>query len=142
MIYRHKKDGTTKVYKNMPKGWKVLEGTMTEPVGTCWIVNDEPFFKKNGKMQKNPKRKQALLVTNEELLISRIAENRCYRQDDGFELDKKTEARVTAEMKRQERARRKWGKEREKRMAATEKRLAAKKSSTKKSPSSKRRAGR
>ena len=36
----------TTVYKKKPKGWKVLEGTLTQPVGTVWISNGEPIFKK------------------------------------------------------------------------------------------------
>ncbi len=121
----------TTVYKKKPKGWKVLEGTLTQPVGTVWISNGEPIFKKgkDGKPHKNPKRKTALCVENEALMITRIAEQRNYKDKNAadFVADAKTEKKIKAEMNRQRRARLAWEREREKRARAAGKNQAKKK---------------
>lgn len=33
--------------KEMPKGWKVIEGTTTQPVGYVWIKNEFSLFAKD-----------------------------------------------------------------------------------------------
>ena len=118
MKYKVREGKEVQVYKKIPKGWQVLKGTLTQPVGTVWISNNEPIFKKgkDGKLQKNPKRKQALCVQNEELMITRIAEKRRYRFSDAkdFIADKETEKRIRAEMNRQTRAQKQWEKEQDK----------------------------
>ena len=54
-----------KVYKKKPAGWEKTEGTLTQPRGTVWINNGESLFAKN--KNGTPKRKIALLITDEEL---------------------------------------------------------------------------
>ena len=90
------------VRKTMPKGWRVLKNTMTQPAGTVWIQNQEPIFVrgKNGKMKVNPKSKQVLLITDEKLFIDRIAEDRVYFKEKDFTTDKKTEAKINTAVKR------------------------------------------
>lgn len=127
MKYKARNGEEVAVYKKMPKGWKVNEGTLTQPVGTVWITNGEPIFKKGkgGELHKNPKRKTALFVQNEELMITRIAEKRRYKDKSASDIiaDKKTEDKIRAEMSRQTRAHKAWEKEREKLMAANKRKL-------------------
>lgn len=125
---------SVKVCKTLPKGWEVDNYAMTQPVGTVWINNGKSLFTK-GKDGK-PQRRQALLIQNEELMITRIAEKRRYKQPDSFILDKKTEARVRAEMNRQTRAQRAWEAERAKRTQKVAERLA-KKPTAKRTPAKK-----
>lgn len=33
-----------KIYKRIPKGWKVLKGAITAPDGYVWIWNGKPRF--------------------------------------------------------------------------------------------------
>lgn len=93
-----------RVYKNLPKGWKVTQGTLTQPAGTVWINNGKSLFPKNGKPSG---RKNALLVTDEQLMTSRIAEKRRLHQEDDFITDKTAEAKIRAEIRRQNRENRK-----------------------------------
>ena len=67
-----------RVYKNLPEGWSVIKGTMTQPKGTVWIKKGSLFKKdgKSGEYRKNKDYKQALLITDEEQMIETIAENR------------------------------------------------------------------
>lgn len=37
---------TTKVFTEMPDGWRVLTGATTAPVGYKWITNGKPLFTK------------------------------------------------------------------------------------------------
>lgn len=55
-----------RVFKRLPKGWKVDDGARTAPSGYKWINNGESFFSKNkdGKYIKNPKRKTAFLESD------------------------------------------------------------------------------
>ena len=86
MKYRTGKDekSEVRVYKHLPEGWKVLKGTQTQPVGTVWASNGEPVFKrgKDGKLHKNPKYKQALVVRDEKLMVTRIEQARRYERND------------------------------------------------------------
>lgn len=111
MKYRTGKDekSEVRVYKHLPEGWKVLKGTQTQPVGTVWASNGEPVFKrgKDGKLHKNPKYKQALVVRDEKLMVTRIAQARRYERNDRFIADQTTEKKIQAEMRRQERERKK-----------------------------------
>lgn len=136
MKYQLREGKEVKVHKTIPKGWKVQEGTLTQPVGTVWIKNNEPIFVKgkDGKMHKNPKAKSELYVQNEELMITRIAEERRYKtkRAKDFVLDKKTEERVRAEVNRQTRAQRAWEREREQRAKKAAKKNATVKKSKKK----------
>ena len=131
MKYRTGKDkeSEVRVYKHLPEGWKVLKGTLTQPVGTAWASNGEPVFRrgKGGKLHKNPKYKQVLVVQDEEIMVSQIARLRRYKKDDGaFITDQTTEKKIQAEMRRQERARKKHESQNKTRSVAT-----GKKSSTK-----------
>lgn len=153
MKYKIREGEEVKVCKKIPKGWKIEEGTLTQPVGTVWIKNGEPLFVKgkDGKMHKNPKRGSALLVTNEELMITRIAEKRryCPKEANDFITDKKTEERIRAEVNRQNRAHRAWEREREalieknrkrrerEKQVAQKKKIATKKPTGKKTPKKK-----
>lgn len=130
MKYRTGKDkeSEVRVLKHLPEGWKVLKGTLTQPVGTVWAANGEPVFRrgKDGKLHKNPKYKHALVVQDEGLMITRIAQARRYERNDGFIADQTTEKKIQAEMRRQERERKKRESQNKTRSAAT-----GKKSSTK-----------
>lgn len=55
-----------RVFKKLPKGWKVTEGALTAPSGYKWINNGESIFSKakDGKLVKNPKRKHAFLESD------------------------------------------------------------------------------
>ena len=118
-------ENETKVYKTLPKGWRVTEGTLTQPVGTVWIDNGKSVFAK-GKDGKRL-RKQALMVENEALLIVRAAENKIYEKHKGeFVGDKKIEAKIEKEVKRQRAARAAWEKERAQRTKANQKSKAKK----------------
>lgn len=120
MKYRTGKDETSevRVYKNIPKGWKILKGTMTQPVGTAWVSNGEPVFKRgrDGKLHKNPKYKHALVVQDEQLMVARIAEVRRSRKGDRFIADETTEAKIRSEMRRQDRERKKIERDRERKI--------------------------
>lgn len=111
MKYRTGKDekSAVRVYKHLPDGWKVQTGTQTQPAGTVWVSNGEPAFKrgKDGKLHSNPKYKQALVVRDEGLMVTRIAQARRYERSDRFITDQTTEKKVQAEMRRQERERKK-----------------------------------
>ena len=52
------------VVKKMPKGWKITQGTTTQPKGTVWIDNGESFF--------NGKRKQKLLIVDKKTFNENI----------------------------------------------------------------------
>ena len=45
--------------KKMPKGWCIIDGATTAPLGTKWVTNGESHF--------NGKRKQKLLITDKKL---------------------------------------------------------------------------
>ncbi len=111
MKYRTGKDkeSEVRVYKHLPEGWKVQTGTLTQPAGTAWATNGEPLFKrgKDGKLHKNPKYKHALVVQDEGLMVTRIAQARRYERNDRFIADQTTEKKIQAEMRRQERERKK-----------------------------------
>lgn len=47
-----------KVYEEIPEGWIIIEGTLTQPLGTVWISNGESLF--GGKYE------HALLIVNKE----------------------------------------------------------------------------
>ena len=130
MKYRTGKDkeSEVRVLKHLPEGWKVLKGTLTQPAGTAWASNGEPVFRrgKDGKLHKNPKYKQVLVVQDEGLMITRIAQVRRYERNDRFIADQTTEKKIQAEMRRQERERKKRESQNKTRSAAT-----GKKSSTK-----------
>lgn len=99
-----------RVYKNLPEGWSVIKGTMTQPKGTVWIKKGSLFKKdgKSGEYRKNKDYKQALLITDEEQMIETIAENRKNkRRPDNFVPDQTTEKKIRAEMRRQDRERQK-----------------------------------
>lgn len=40
----HKILSEVPVYKQIPKGWKELEGAQTAPVGYVWIYNGKSLF--------------------------------------------------------------------------------------------------
>lgn len=40
-------DKGIKVLTEMPKGWRVLEGATTAPIGYKWISNGKSFFSKD-----------------------------------------------------------------------------------------------
>lgn len=42
-----------KIYSKIPKGWQIINGALTAPIGYVWICNNESYF--------NGKRKHALL---------------------------------------------------------------------------------
>lgn len=67
------RDGSkTKIYEKIPKGWKVKTGTLTQPVGTLWISNNQPLFLRwEGHSEYNPSYRQALLITDKKLFLSR-----------------------------------------------------------------------
>ncbi len=98
-----------RVYKHLPEGWKVLKGTQTQPAGTAWASNGEPLFKRgeDGKLHKNPRYKHALVVQDEGLMVAWIAQARRYERNDRFIADQTTEKKIWAEMRRQERERKK-----------------------------------
>lgn len=31
------------IYDSLPEGWRILEGAMTQPRGTCWIAKGSMF---------------------------------------------------------------------------------------------------
>lgn len=95
MKYKEKR-----VYKHLPDGWKIDEDAIAHPTGTKWITNGKSRFPKNGKPSEH---RQALLVTDEKLMIERMAINRRTGKTDGFVTDKTTEAKVQAEIRRQKR---------------------------------------
>lgn len=66
-------DGTkTKLFSRMPKGWKVKIGTLTQPVGTVWICNNQPLFTRwEGRCEYNPSYQQALLIVDKKLFFAR-----------------------------------------------------------------------
>lgn len=66
-------DGTkTKLFSRMPKGWKVLIGTLTQPAGTVWISNNQPLFTRwEGRREYNPSYQQALLIVDKKLFFAR-----------------------------------------------------------------------
>ena len=130
MKYRAGKDKASevRVYKHLPDGWRVNEGAITQPAGTVWISNGPMFRRgKDGKMRHNHAYKDALLVTDEKLMVTRIAERRRYEKDDRFISDKTTEAKIRSEMRRQERERKKREALDKKRPVVTGKPPAAKK---------------
>lgn len=135
MKYRTGKDkeSEVRVYKHLPEGWRVLKGTLTQPVGTEWASNGEPVFKRgrDGKMHKNPKYKHALVVQDEEMMVNQIARLRRYEKDDRFIADQTTEKKIQAEMRRQERERKKRESLDKKRPIVTGKPSLAKKAATK-----------
>lgn len=88
-----------RIYKNIPKGWKIEENANNHPAGTKWLTNGKSRFSKS-----KPERKTALLVTDEKRMIEHIAKNRRTGKTDGFKTDKFTETKVQAEIKRQNRA--------------------------------------
>ena len=94
MKYKEKR-----VYKHIPEGWKIDENASNHPLGTKWIHNGKSRFTKGGAAQ----RQTALLVTDEKTLIKRMATNRRRGKTDGFKTDKTTEAKVQAEIRRQNR---------------------------------------
>ena len=120
MKYRTGKDekSEVRVYKNMPKGWKVLKGTQTQPVGTAWVSNGEPLFKRgrDGKLHKNPKYKHALVVQDEQLMVARIAEERRRGGGERFISDATTETKIQSEIRRQDRERKKLERDRERKI--------------------------
>lgn len=126
MKYKIRENEEVQVYKRLPKGWKITEGTMTEPVGTRWASNGEPFFvkDKSGKYHKNLNYRQALVVTDEKLMIERIAEKR-RTGEDFFISDKKTEEKIRAETRRQVRERKQIEQERKRQAEAAQKRKRA-----------------
>lgn len=135
MKYRTGKDekSEVRVYKHLPEGWRILKGTLTQPVGTEWASNGEPAFKRgrDGKMHKNPKYKQALVVQDEEMMVNQIARLRRYEKEDRFIADQTTEKKIQAEMRRQERERKKRESLDKKRPIVTGKPSPAKKAATK-----------
>ncbi len=111
MKYRTGKDkkSEVRVLKHFPEGWKVLKGAQAHPAGTVWASNGEPRFKRgeDGKLYKNPKYKHALVVQDEGLMVTRIAQARRQGRNDRFVTDQTTEKRIWAEICRQERERKK-----------------------------------
>lgn len=66
-VYEHcTLNGNYPIFEKMPNGWRVINGTLTQPLGTCWICNGEQLFK-NGHI--NKERKTALLFTDKNLYI-------------------------------------------------------------------------
>lgn len=67
------------VVKTMPKGWRTLKGSLTQPRGTIWIANGS-FFKKDnkGKYVKNENYQQKLLVVDKKLFNERLKESSSY----------------------------------------------------------------
>ena len=130
MKYRTGKDKTSevRVYKNVPKGWKILKGTTAQPVGTAWVSNGEPLFKRgqDGKMHKNPEYKHALVVQDEQLMVMQIAEDRRRGGGERFISDATTETKIQSEMRRQDRERKKIERDRERKNRADTKSIHAK----------------
>lgn len=111
-----------RVYKHLPKGWKVRQGASTQPLGTVWASNGKSIF--------SPEYKQALVVRDEKLMVERIAEDRRFNRDDRFIADQTTEKKIQAEMRRQERERKKHESQNKTRSAATGKKSSAKRPMT------------
>lgn len=88
----------TKVYKTLPKGWRVLKGTLTQPAGMVWIDNGKSLISKD----KNGKRdyKHALLINDEKLFVTRMAEDRISTKKYQLSMDQKTEAKINTAIKR------------------------------------------
>ncbi len=121
MKYRTGKDekSAVRVYKHLPKGWKVREGASTQPPGTVWAFNGKSIF--------SPEYKQALVVRDEKRMVERIADNRRLGREDRFIADQTTEKKIWAEMRRQERERKKRESLNKTRSAAAGKPSSAKK---------------
>lgn len=73
-----------RVYKRLPKGWRILDGTLTQPSGYAWADNKERFFIKdsNGKYKKNEKYETAFVelgwhkkMTQEQKRLWKIGSN-------------------------------------------------------------------
>lgn len=43
MRYRDRWLPRVPIYDRLPDGWRVLDGTLTEPDGTCWIAKGSRF---------------------------------------------------------------------------------------------------
>lgn len=41
--YRNRWLPRVPIYDSLPDGWRVLEGTLTQPRGTCWIATGSLF---------------------------------------------------------------------------------------------------
>lgn len=53
-----------RLYREMPKGWRIMSGTLTQPAGYAWIRNSEPLAIMDMKARKyvpNPKFETAFL---------------------------------------------------------------------------------
>lgn len=98
-----------RVYKSLPKGYRVLDGTMTQPRGTVWIAKGRPFGGvKDGKLHKNPNYNQALLVKDEKWMIDGIIDRRCGLTTGGTIItNKTTEDKVQAELRKRARQKKK-----------------------------------
>lgn len=103
--YRIREGEAISLNKSLPKGYEIIEGTLTEPPGTRWVKKKgEPLFKrdKSGKLTKNPKYEQELVITDEDYFTTRIAEDRVYEPNKAaaFTVDKSLEAKISAKEKR------------------------------------------
>ncbi len=105
--YRLNEGQFIEVKKSLPKGYEIIEGTLTEPAGTRWArKKGVSLFKrdKSGKIVgRNPKYKDCLVITDEDYFTSRIAENRVYQPSlaKDFITDATTEKKIAAKEKRE-----------------------------------------
>ncbi|MGN0804061.1 MAG: hypothetical protein ACI4MS_01630 [Candidatus Coproplasma sp.] len=93
------------IKKSLPKKYEIIEHTSTQPAGTSWAKKKGvPLFKrsKSGKLVKNPDYVQTLVVTDEELFTTRIAEDRVYQPNkaDRFTTDEVTEKKIKSKEKK------------------------------------------
>ena len=55
-----------KTYKNLiPKGWRRLNGTLTEPNGCIWIYNGKSLFSEKDENGKTLRKSKVLIVDRE-----------------------------------------------------------------------------
>ncbi len=136
MKYQATEDSQVRVYKHLPKGWNVVEGSWSQPEGTVWINNGKSRFRKskakkdlkaqNGRMLKNPKYKNALLIVDEELMLDKISKKRIAGKNDRFVTDKTWESKIQTSVRKE--------KKREREERAIAKRLLGNGSAAKKKP--------
>ncbi len=116
MKYQATENSQVRVYKHLPKGWKVVEGSWSQPEGTVWINNGKSRFRKsrakkdlkaqNGRMVRNPAYKNALLIVDEELMLDKIGKQRVAGKKDRFLPDKTWESKIQTSVRKEKKRKR------------------------------------
>lgn len=79
-FYRINENCNAKILEEMPNGWRVLKGTLTQPCGTVWIATKNPMFThdEKGKPVINPEYKSCLFFEDKKFFLEYHANDERY----------------------------------------------------------------